>query len=264
MKNPIRALLVLSLLGPWPLLAADPQTRPLASGESVTVAASGDRVHLDIMIAQAPAREAEVRLVQGEKYVAWSAPLTLNAVGSGRVALDPQAACLLVLAERVAVVFRDGEGNDQLTVNASRATLAKQYDAIADAVRNIPPFFNPPEGPAAPAVPDASASREDMEHFVNAIRQWDATMASHVYRYSAARSQARALWIDLRTAERITWPESVIASQREAYADLQTRHEAMLAERTTVRQKAREVVQSWRNAHPDQSGDLSLTFIEIS
>jgi hypothetical protein len=264
MKNPIRSLLALSLLGTLPALANPPPTRALSAQESLSIVGEGNRAHLVVSVPNAPARSGEVRIFQGERFVAWSAPLTLNAAGQGRVDLDARGAYTLLVADRVALAFTDAEGTDLQILTAARATLSEQFPATAGLVRGTAPFFQMPEGPVTPAMPTANVSREEIDQFVNAIRQWDAGMAAHVHRFGAARSQARSLWTDLRTAGRIPWGDAVIQSQDQAYRELQVQIDRMVAERNLVRERARDAVQAWRAANPARSGELALTFMEIS
>jgi hypothetical protein len=60
MKNPIRSLLALSLLGTLPALADTPQTRALSAQESLSIVGEGNRAHLMVSVPNAPARSGEV------------------------------------------------------------------------------------------------------------------------------------------------------------------------------------------------------------
>lgn len=263
MNHTFRCLLI--AVGAASVAFGQVNNRSLTSAESVEIQARNGQPVVSVSLDNYPSGTPELRILQGEDFVAWQAPLQSGAQASLQAPLDSAGANALVLAPAIAVAFTDDEGEAATVVRVPRSAFVDQLAAAEPAVSDQAPFFESPEQPAKPERPDPqSADLDAVQAYAADIRAWDAATLTYAHRFAAAHSRAHALWLDLHTAGEIPWSEEVVSEQRAAFAELADEHETIMERRAAVQQEAREFVNAWREQNPDVAGQVNLTFVNLS
>lgn len=262
MKALLRFLLI-GLAGGH-LIAAEIVERTVTADESVTLSAVGGSAVLAIRLDTTPDGAPHVRILQNDDFVAWSAPLERGVNAAWQTTLDARAAHRLLIAQSLAVAFVNESGDDTTVVSIPRSRFADQLAAAEVAVDDTAPFFDAPDRPAAVKMPDPfAADRTEIMNFAADVRAWDAKLTAYGHQHDAAESRAHSLWLDLHTAGQIPWSQATIDRQEKAFKQLGHEQSRIVADRAAMRQRARDLVAIWRRNHPDNGGEINLTFLDI-
>jgi len=234
-----------------------------AEDDTMTISASG-RASLTLTRAPASSHDAQLHLVNSDNYSLWSGDLVKQ--GDRWVAQFDRAAVEAMLkANAVHAEFpaAASDGKD-LRISKLRDNLTGVLDNASTLVGSDPLFYEAPEAPEPLEAIGPNPDAIRIESYAMAARRYDEQLAAYRYELLAAKSNATALWTDLKTAGRLpAWPTSVMTAQERALQAIATQAEAIQAQRNEVRATAQAIVDEWNAAHGDTQ-PISISFREMS
>lgn len=230
-----------------------------ADADSLTLARGGE-VTLKMMRAPSSSSGAKVLVVNSANFAIWEGPLTKSGANwTGRFNL--KAAEALLTASAVHAEFpKAATGGKDLRISFVREMIEESITASAALMGDEPVFYDAPEAPTAPQDISANPDQTSIESYAMAARRYDEELAAYRYHLIAAKAEAKALWVDLKTSGRIAnWPAAIVNAQDGAYEKLDRLQTEVTRMKQAHRAKAKSVVDSWNAANPDAE-NVSLPF----
>jgi hypothetical protein len=237
---------------------AAPVVGPIDDNDTVRIDVSGDRATVQLTLARAPASSegATLRVSNRDNFAMWSAPLTRQG-NRWTAPLDREGLQALLMVDRMVAEFPGAaRDNEALHLVVTRERFLPALEGTAPLLGNTPLFFNAPQPPERPEVPAPTVERYRAESFAMVARLWDHQIAAHQHEFAAARSRALSLFLDLRTAGRLPYPEPALQNLAQGYEALSQREQAIARMRQEWRAAAQNFVRQWNAQH---SGEPPLT-----
>lgn len=233
-----------------------------AENDTMSISASG---RASLMLTRAPASgaSAKLHLVNSDNYSLWSGDMTRQ--GANWVAqLDRTAVQAMLIANAVHAEFPGAasDGKD-LRISMLRDDLEGVLDSASTLVGTDPLFY---EAPVAPEPLEALGANPDairIESYAMAARRYDEQLSAYQHQLLAAKSNAVALWTDLKTSGRVpNWPASVLNAQERALEAVAAQAAAIEAQRNEIRASAKAAVDRWNAANGDAE-PIDISFREM-
>ncbi len=222
-----------------------------ADNDTLTISASG-RASLSLTRAPASSTGAKLHVVNSDNYSLWTGDLTKQ--GNNWVAqVDRAGVQAMLIANAIQAEFPDAATDDKdLRISLLSADLDGPLDAAYPLVGTEPLFYEAPETPDALEALEPNADAIRISSYAMAARRYDEQLSAYQQRLLAAKSNAIALWVDLKTSGRLpAWPASIISAQERAFAAIEAEANAITQQREEVRATARAAVDQWNAANSD-------------
>lgn len=233
-----------------------------ADTDSLNISTDGQAT---LSLTRAPTRadNAKLHIVNSAAFALWTGDL--KAQGNRWVAqLDRNAVEALLVANAIHAEFPGkATGGKDLRISLLRDNFNDSLAPTHALLGSDPLFYKAPEAPEPLEAIDPGVDAIRVSSYAMAARRYDEQLSAYQQRLLAAKSNASALWTDLRTAGRLPdWPASVTAAQQQAFDAIQTKVDAVAAQRMAARAQAREIVEKWNSANGEAEA-ISLEFSEI-
>lgn len=222
-----------------------------ADSDMLSISASG-RASLTLTRAPAASTGAKLHLVNSDNYSLWTGDLAKQ--GSNWVAqLNRDAVEAMLIANAVHAEFpKAASDNKDLRISMLREDLDGVLDSASTLVGSEPLFYDAPEAPEPLEALGANPDAIRIESYAMAARRYDEQLSAYQHQLLAAKSNAKALWTDLRTSGRVpNWPDAVLRAQERALEAVAAEAAAIEAQRNQVRAAAKAAVDRWNAANGD-------------
>ncbi len=247
-----------------PLTAAEPVVTRLPDADQIRLQPGQNAAVFEFSSARAPSSSSGA-VIEGRtgQYVHWSTPLQRQG-NFWRAQIPPdRIPSLLTFDQLIARFPGAAEANADLHVMIPRDRYVPAMESVQALVPNAPLFFAPPAAPERPEVPQPNVARPQAEDFISKALIFDLKWSTYMSEFSAARSRAHGLFLDLRTSGRIPWSADVLDRLFKHYEGLTAQQTQIENTRTQWQATARQFVQQWNAANSGQP-PLELTFVDPS
>ena len=228
--------------------------------DKVSVSAS-NQLQLSLSRAPASAAAAKVLVVNSNNYALWTAPLTRSGA-NWTAQLDLRAVEALLTGNAIQAEFPGAAtGGKDLRISFVRDIYETTLAPTASLVNpNEPLFYVAPKEPTAPDAIGNGADASRTSSYAMASRRYDEQLTAYYHSLVAAKAQAHALWMDLKTAGRLpAWPTALLAAQDKAFAAIDAKAQSVMAVRAKHRETANAVITAW-NSSTGEDEKINLTF----
>jgi hypothetical protein len=215
----------------------------------LTISPSGT---LSITIPRAPttSSNAMLKIVNSADFALWSGPLSRSG-GSWTANLNHDAVEALLVANAVKAEYPGAAtGGKALQISFIREQFESALGPLAGLTGSSALFYEAPAAPAPLPVPASLDDRSNASSFAMASRRYDEQLTAYYNQLIAEHASAHALWVDLKTANRLTtWPAAAIAAQDKAYEKLAAAKASVAALKSSHRQRATAMIEQWNATH---------------
>jgi hypothetical protein len=206
---------------------------------------------LSLTLPRAPTSGTEVNLkiINSSDYAIWSAPLSRSGDGWS-TKIDRDAAQSLLVANAVKVEFPGaGKGGKNLQISFQRDQFQAQVGALSGFAGSDALFYEAPKAPASFDMPASLDDRAVASSFSMAARRYDEQLTAYYHRLIANHAGAHSLWLDLKTAGRLSdWPAATISAQENAYKAIAKMKSTVSGQISAHRKQAAALVKKWNSA----------------
>lgn len=238
----------------------------MAESDSIQFQPAGNgtaRVELNLERSPNTSNGATLKAANSEDFVFWSAPLSRRG-NRWTTEFDREAFQSMLIVDRLIAEFPGAAPDGEvLHLVIPRERLTPAMEPLAPLVAGDPLFFNAPTSPERPEVPSVDVERVRAESFAMLARQWERELAAYIHQFEAARARAHALFLDLRTADRLPWPRETINQLEQSYGALKEHAESLERMISEWRSTAQNFVRQWNAAH-GREDPVQLKFADAS